>query len=104
MRNLEFEYERFNNPVVVQNDCISMKTKKPGIIDIRFDEKLFLNNILVFNPHSEYKHYNECISQKFINLSTIDQIPLKRDCIDGSVVNGLRQPILFRFVLDKPHG
>ena len=26
------------------------------------------------------------------------------DCIDGSVVNGLRQPILYSFVLDKLPG
>ena len=27
---------------------------------------------------------------------------MKCDAIDGSVVNGLRQPIMFSFVLDKP--
>ena len=29
---------------------------------------------------------------------------MKCDCIDGSVVNGIREPILFSFVLDKPAG
>ena len=29
---------------------------------------------------------------------------MKCDCIDGSIQNGLRQPILFTFVLDKPSG
>ena len=29
---------------------------------------------------------------------------MKCDCIDGSVVNGIREPILFSFVLDKPSG
>ena len=29
---------------------------------------------------------------------------MKRDLIDGSVLNGVRQPILFIFVLDKPPG
>ena len=29
---------------------------------------------------------------------------MKCDCIDGSVVDGVRQPILFNFVLDKPSG
>ena len=24
------------------------------------------------------------------------------DCIDGSILNGLREPVLFSFVLDKP--
>ena len=29
---------------------------------------------------------------------------MKCNCIDGSVVNGIREPILFSFVLDKPSG
>ena len=29
---------------------------------------------------------------------------MKCDAIDGSVVNGVRQPILYSFVLDKPSG
>ena len=29
---------------------------------------------------------------------------MKCDVIDGSVVNGIRQPILYSFVLDKPRG
>ena len=29
---------------------------------------------------------------------------MKCDAIDGSVVNGVRQPILYSFVLDKPAG
>ena len=29
---------------------------------------------------------------------------MKCDAIDGSVVNGVRQPILHSFVLDKPSG
>ena len=29
---------------------------------------------------------------------------MKCDCIDGSIQNGLRQPILYSFVLDKRSG
>ena len=29
---------------------------------------------------------------------------MKYDCIDGSVLNGIRQPILFSFVLDRKPG
>ena len=29
---------------------------------------------------------------------------MKCDAIDGSIVNGVRQPILYSFVLDKPSG
>ena len=34
----------------------------------------------------------------------MNKLYLKCDAIDGSVVNGVRQPILFTFVLDKPRG
>ena len=37
-------------------------------------------------------------------MSVINKILLKCDCIDGSVLNGIRQPILYSFVLDKPSG
>ena len=49
-------------------------------------------------------HYNKNISQKIVNLSSTNKIPLKCDVIDGSVDNGLREPIFFTFVLDKPTG
>ena len=29
---------------------------------------------------------------------------MKCDCIDGSILNGLREPVIFSFVLDKPSG
>ena len=43
-------------------------------------------------------------SDKNSNLSKIDTIHSNCDVIDGSVVNNLRQPILFSFVPDKPGG
>ena len=45
---------------------------------------------------------NQYLSQKIVNLSNTNKIHLKCDAIDGSVVNGVRQPILYSFVLDKP--
>ena len=41
---------------------------------------------------------------KPINITGIDEIHLKRDCIHGSIVNGVREPILYSFTLDKPPG
>ena len=40
-------------------------------------------------------------SDKFLYLSTIGKIYLICDAIDVSKVNGLRQPSLFSFILDK---
>ena len=75
-----------------------------GIITIRFDEKSFFSTILDFTSGWDYKHYNQYLSQKIVNLSSKNKIHLKCDAIDGSVVNGVRQPILHSFVLDKPSG
>ena len=33
-----------------------------------------------------------------------DKNRLKRDCINDGVVNGIREPILYSFALDKPPG
>ena len=43
-------------------------------------------------------------SDKPINITGIDKVHLKCDCIDGSVMNGVREPILYSFSLDQPPG
>ena len=43
-------------------------------------------------------------SDKPINITGIDKIHLKCDCIQGSIVNGIREPILFSFALSSPPG
>ena len=43
-------------------------------------------------------------SGKPINLTETDKIHSKCDCIDGSNVNGIRQPVLYSFALDEPPG
>ena len=69
-----------------------------------FVKKLFFSTILGFDSGWDYKQKNEYISQKNVNLGSTNKIHLKCDCIDGSVVNGIRQAILCGFVLDKPIG
>ena len=77
---------------------------KNGIIAIRFDENSFFSTLLGFTSGGDYKHYNKYVSQKIVNLSSTNKIHLECDCNDGSIQNGLRDPILFSFVLDKPSG
>ena len=80
---------------------------------LRFNDTSFFHTLLGFTPYWDYKPTNsnrEAIpgvytSDKILlNLNTIDKIYLKCDCIDGSIQDGVRQPILFSFVLDKPSG
>ena len=95
------------NVIVIEYDDINMKTKlvvQSGIIAIRFDEKSFFNTVLGFFPGWDYKHYKKYFSQKIVSLSNTNKIHLKCDVIDGSVVNGLRQSILYSFVFDKKPG
>ena len=104
---LQHEYPSSDSEILIRLDDFTRKTKlvvRPGIIAIRFDEKSFFSTILGFTPGWDYKHYNQYLSQKILNLSSTIKIHLKCDCIDGSVVNGIREPILFSFVLDKPSG
>ena len=107
LRNLQYFYEGFNNTVHIESDNKSMKTTlvlKPGTIATMFDEKSIFSTILQFNLHWEYKHFKEYFRQKFMNLSTKEKFHLYCGCFEVSVVNGLRQPIMFRYVLDKPPG
>ena len=104
---LQSEYPVPSNTIVIEFDDITRKTilvVNSGIIAIRFDEKSFFSTILGFTPGWDYKHYNKYISQKIVNLSNTNKIHLKCDCIDGTIQDGIRQPILFSFVLDKPAG
>ena len=65
-----------------------------------------------FTPYWDYKSTNAIhanspgvyTSDKVLSLSTIKEILLKYDVFDGSLVNGIRQPILFSFILNKPAG
>ena len=87
--------------------------KKFGLGTLRFDKKSFFHILLGFEAYWDYKPTNSnhvaipgvYTSDKIIlNLNTINKIHLKCDCIDGSIEDGVRQPILFSFVLDKPSG
>ena len=105
--NLQEEYELSNDSVDIEFDDIAMKTKlvvRPGTITLRFDEKSFFSTILVFKYSWDYKHCNEYISEKMVNVFTTTKIHLKCEVIDGSVVNGLRPPILYSFILDEASG
>ena len=104
---LQSEYPGPSNVIDIEFDDITRKTKlvvRDGIIAIRFDETSFFSTILGFTSGWDYKHYNKYTSQKVVNLGSTNKIHLKCDVIDGSVVNGIRQSILYSFVLDKPAG
>ena len=100
--------------IPVEYDDISMKTKfilkyigerKMFVLGtLRFDERSFFHTLLGFTPYWDYKPSTVYTSDKILNLNTVNKIHLKCDVIDGSIVDGVRQPILYSFVLDKKTG
>ena len=79
-----------------------------------FTEKSFFYTILGFTqsrsyPLDDIDGFYQLIagsykSDKPINITGIDKIHLKCDCIQGSIVNGIREPILYSFALSSPPG
>ena len=100
--------------IQIEYDDISMKTKiilkyigerKMFVLGtLRFDERSFFHTLSGFTPYWDYKPPGVYTSDKILNLNTINKIYLKCDVIDGSVVDGVRQSIIYSFVLDKPSG
>ena len=44
------------------------------------------------------------LAKKILSLRAKNEIHLKCDDTHGSVLNGIREPISFSFILDKPPG
>ena len=104
---LQSEYQGNFNTIVIKYDDITMKTKlvvRSGIIAMRFHGNSFFSTILGYTPGCNYKHYNEYTSQKIVNSSNTNKIHMKCDVIDGSILSGIRHPILNSFNLEKPSG
>ena len=81
---------------------------------LKFTKRSFFCTILQFTqsysgPLGDLDGYIQLIpgtykSDRPINITSIDKVHLKCDCIDGSIVNGTREPILFSFALSSPPG
>ena len=79
-----------------------------------FTEKSFFHTILGFTrshsyPLDDIEGFYQLIagsykSDKPINITGIDKTHLKCDCLQGSIVNGIREPIIYSFALDQPPG
>ena len=79
-----------------------------------FTDKSFFYTILGFTQSQSYPlddidGFYQLIagsykSEKPINITSVDKVHLKCNCINGSIVNGVREPILYSFALDQPPG
>ena len=95
-------------------DDIRLKANLKTNQTLIFTEKSFFYTILGFTrshsyPLDDIDGFYQLIagsykSDKPINNTGIDKIHLKCDCIQGSIVNGIREPNLYSFALSSPAG
>ena len=96
------------------------------IDDIRLKSNLKINEFLIFTnksffytilgftkshqgPINDIEGFHQILPGSYegdrpINITGIDKVYLKCDCIQGSIVNGVREPILYSFALSSPPG
>ena len=84
----------------IEADTISMKSVLTTLLPIYFNSEL--NTLLGFTK-TDYTAGTH-ISEKPVMITTTDKVHLKCDCVDGSIVNGIREQILFSFNLSSPPG
>ena len=103
-----------NVKVSVTIDDIRLKSNLRINQTLLFTEKSFFYTFLGFTqsrsyPLEDIENYYQLVaglykSDKPINITGIDKIRLKCDCILGSIINGIREPILYSFALSSPPG
>ena len=81
-------------------DTISMKSVLTTSNPIHFNSEL--NKVLGFTQR-DYPSGTHT-SEKPVMITTTDKVHLKCDCVDGSIINGIREQILFSFNLSAPPG
>ena len=101
-----------NVKVNITIDDIRIKSKLKANQTLIFTERSFFYTIFGFTQsHSHPLDYIDGFywliagsykSDKPFNITGIDKIHLKCDCIQGSIVNGIREPILYSFALSPP--
>ena len=103
-----------NVKITITIDDIRLKSNLKINQTLIFTEKSFFYTILGFTQSRSYplddidSHYQiiagSYTSDRPINITGIDKVHLKCSCIQGSIVNGIREPILYSFALSSPPG
>ena len=103
-----------NVKINITIDDIRLKSNLKTNQTLIFTEKSFFYTILGYTqsrsyPLDDIDGFYQLIAGSYksdrpINITGIDKIHLKCDCIQGSIVNGIREPILYSFALSSPPG
>ena len=102
----------YNIKVTITIDDIRLKSNLKDNQILKFTNKSFLYTILGFtqshqNPLNDIEGFYQTLpgtyqSNKPISITGIDKVHLKCDCIQGSIVNGIRESILSSLALSAP--
>ena len=103
-----------NVKLSVKIDDIRIKSNLKTNQTLFFTEKSFFHTILGFTrlhfyPLDDIDGFYQLIAGSYrsdrpINITGIDKIHLKCDCMQGCIINGIREPILYSFGLSSPPG
>ena len=95
-------------------DDIRLKSNLKNNQTLIFTNKSFFYTILGFTqsrsyPLNDIDGFYQLIAGSYksdrpINITGIDKVHLKCDFIQGSIVNGVREPLLYSFALSSPPG
>ena len=103
-----------NVKVNITIDDIRLKSNLKINQTLTFLEKSFFYTILGFTqspsyPLDDIDGFYQLIAGSYksdrpIKITGIDKIHLKTDCVERSIVNGIREPIFYSFALSSPPG
>ena len=112
--NNTFKYILPDNLKVLVTIDIRLKSNLKTNQTLTFTDKSFLYTILGFtkshsHPLDDIEGFYRLVAGSYksdtpINITGIDKVHLKCDCINGSIVNGIREQILYSFALSSPPG
>ena len=95
-------------------DDVRLKSKLKINQTLIFTKKSFFYTILGFTrsrsyPLDDIDGFYQLIAGSYkidkpMNITRIDKVLLKCDCVQGSIANGVREPIFYSFFLSSPPG
>ena len=103
-----------NVKVSVTIDDIRLKSNLKTNQTLLFTNKSFFYTILGYTqshqgPLNDIEGFYQILAGSYksnrpINITGIDKVHLNCDCIQGSIMNGIREPTLYSFPLSSPPG
>ena len=103
-----------NVKVTITIDDIRLKSKLKNNQTLIFTNKSFFYTLLGFTqsqqgPLNDIEGFYQILPGSYegdrpISITGFDKVHLKCDCIQGSIVNGSHEPILYSFALSSPPG